>query len=68
MRRVVVASKNPDKVAEVAAILGFIGGFELVDDVEWPGVGTPLTAEERCESWRMRRCCEAEHVLPVPHF
>jgi len=38
MRRVVVASKNPDKIAEVEAVLGDLGGFEVVRDVEWPDV------------------------------
>lgn len=37
-RRVVVASKNPDKVGEVESILGVVGGFEVVRGLEWPDV------------------------------
>ncbi len=35
--RVVVASKNPDKIAEVEAVLGQLG-FEFVRDLEWEDV------------------------------
>jgi XTP/dITP diphosphohydrolase len=37
-RRVVVASKNPDKVAEVEAILDHVGGFDVVRGLDWPDI------------------------------
>lgn len=38
-RRLVVATKNPDKLAEVRAVLAARApGVALVDDVEWPDV------------------------------
>jgi XTP/dITP diphosphohydrolase len=37
-RRVVVASKNTDKVSEVEAVLDLVGGFEVVRSLDWPDV------------------------------
>lgn len=37
-RRVVVASKNTDKVSEVEAVLNLVGGFEVVRSLDWPDV------------------------------
>ena len=37
-RRLVVASKNPDKIAEVEAVLAALGGFEVVRGLAWPDV------------------------------
>ncbi|RPI20430.1 MAG: RdgB/HAM1 family non-canonical purine NTP pyrophosphatase [Actinobacteria bacterium] len=37
-RRVVVASKNADKVSEVEAVLDHVGGFEVVRGLDWPEV------------------------------
>ncbi|MEX0826359.1 MAG: RdgB/HAM1 family non-canonical purine NTP pyrophosphatase [Acidimicrobiia bacterium] len=48
MRRVVVATKNPHKAAEVAAVLArVLPGLGLVDGLEWPDVDeTGATLEE----------------------
>lgn len=44
--RVVVASKNPDKIAEVESVLGNLG-FEFVRGLEWDDIEeTGLTLEE----------------------
>lgn len=38
-RRVVVASKNPDKIKEVEAVLGSLDPpFEVIGDLEWPDI------------------------------
>ncbi len=37
-RRLVIASKNPDKIAEVEEVLGVLGGVEIVRGLDWPDV------------------------------
>ncbi|HEY7582728.1 MAG TPA: RdgB/HAM1 family non-canonical purine NTP pyrophosphatase [Acidimicrobiia bacterium] len=46
--RLVVASKNPDKIAEIRKVLGESGlNIELVEDLDWPDVEeTGATLEE----------------------
>lgn len=46
--RLVVASKNPDKVAEIETVLGETGlAFEIVRGLSWPDVAeTGETLEE----------------------
>lgn len=48
IRRVVIATKNPHKAAEVLAVLGrVLPGLEIVEGVEWPDVDeTGATLEE----------------------
>lgn len=48
IERLVVASKNPDKIAEITKVLGESGlNIELVEDLDWPDVEeTGATLEE----------------------
>ena len=48
IERLVVASKNPDKIAEITKVLGESGlNIVLVDDLDWPDVDeTGATLEE----------------------
>ena len=48
IERLVVASKNPDKIAEITKILGESGlSIELVEDLDWPDIEeTGATLEE----------------------
>ena len=64
IERLVVASKNPDKIAEIAKVLGERGlNSVLVDDLDWPDVEeTGATLEENA----LKKAREVFEATGVP--